>query len=177
MQLVYYPSSLLSKICRPVIESSQYSRITTRDKKLRLEKRIRRASEMWIIMLDHQGVSLAAPQIGLNMRMFVWRQDNTNYAIWNPVLRSVKGLLVEKEGCLSIPKVSVTIERGTYSILSGTGIDGVSTFFEGDELITRIWQHEIDHLNGRLIIDNMSHNETIANKKTLKRLVKNAKTL
>jgi len=123
-------------------------------------------------MTENKGVGLAATQVGLKIRMFVWKQYGVNRAIWNPTLSQTKGSMESIEGCLSLPKVSVTLQRATSCVLRGTGVDGLQFELRGTEDTTRIWQHEIDHLDGKLIIDNMNRNETISNKKALKRLRK-----
>jgi peptide deformylase len=129
---------------------------------------------MWRIMSENGGCGLSASQIGLCIRMFVWKHDGFDQAIWNPFLDCVSGSAKLEEGCLSLPKVSVTKQRATSSILTGTGLNGRSLKFIGNEITTRIWQHEIDHLDGRLIIDGMSHEETILNRDAMRSLLKNS---
>jgi len=129
-------------------------------------------AEMFRILERHNGVGLAAPQVGMNVRMFAWKEHGFCQIIWNPVLKSVSGQQPSIEGCLSLPGVSVTMTRGTSSILTGIGINNLPIQFIGDTHTTRIWQHEIDHLDGKLIIDNMTKEETSLNKCTLRRLLK-----
>lgn len=162
LKLVYYPDPRLLNVCKEAHSQSMKDRANI-------------IAGMWAIMKNN-GVGLAANQVGLNMRMFIWNEQGNPQGIWNPILSCVSGSAFEKEGCLSIPKVNVTMERGTSSVLNGEGMNGLPLQFIGGLLLTRIWQHEIDHLDGKLIIDNMNNNETIANKKVLKRLLKNAVT-
>ena len=169
MQLVYYPDTRLSRVCIPAQEFSGLGapkKATTRVRRATL------SADMWKIMEDNNGAGLAAPQVGLNHRMFVWRYNHANCAVWNPRLTWLEGEEEAVEGCLSLPGISVIVNRAKESTLDGTGIDGSPFFMIGNSILTRIWQHEIDHLDGKLIIDNMNRNETIANKKALKRLRK-----
>ena len=137
-----------------------------------IKKRRMLRSEMFRVLERHGGVGLAAPQVGMNVRMFVWLDKGICQIIWNPVLEAVSGHQELEEGCLSIPGVSIKMKRGTSSILKGIGINNLPLKFIGDALPTRIWQHEIDHLDGKLIIDNMTKEETGENKGTLRRLLK-----
>lgn len=171
MQLIYYPNPILSSQCEPVPDSG-----ADQKRKRRLEL----ANKMWTIMNKHGGVGLSAPQVGLNIRLFMWNQHSGkqlyNQAIWNPVLSCVSGLSQSIEGCLSLPKINVTIQRATSSILTGTGFNGRPLRFIGDAITTRIWQHEINHLDGKLIIDNMSPEDYETNRDALSILLKNEKS-
>jgi len=169
MRLIYYPNPILSKKCRSVPNSGVGQKIKDRSAL---------AAAMWKIMNDNSGVGLAAPQVGLNARVFVWNNKGSqiyNQVIWNPVLNCVRGCMESIEGCLSLPKVSVIMQRATSSILTGTGINGKPLLFVGDAITTRIWEHEIDHLNGKLIIHDMNYNNVIANQDAIKTLLKNRK--
>lgn len=158
MQLVYYPDPRLLKVCT--------------EAKFEPEKeRVRIASKMWNIMKKRRGVGLAAPQVGLDVRVFVFKNNGYDQAVWNPVLSCISGNVTEIEGCLSLPNVGVMVPRSTSSILMGQGENGLPLQFIGNEITTRIWQHEIDHLDGKLIIDNMNREETLTNKDALKLLL------
>ncbi len=160
MNLIYYPDPRLLKPCVECPSQSE-------------QEKTNLAKEMWKIMDDNNGVGLAAPQVGLNIRVFVWKQGGHNMAIWNPFLSCLEGSVKSKEGCLSIPKIEVTIQRSTSSVLFGEGLKSLSVAFVGDKTTTKIWQHEINHLDGKLIIDDMSRGEAISNKEALKALLKN----
>lgn len=169
MQLIYYPNPILFKQCIAIPDSR-------RDQTPK--NRLAITTVMWHIMHKNHGVGLASPQVGLNIRMFVWNsrggQIYHNQAIWNPILNCVSGCVESTEGCLSLPKVNVTLQRATSSILTGTGFDGEPLRFIGDSIMTRIWQHEIDHLDGKLIIDNMSLEDRSKNRDALRTLLKNS---
>jgi len=160
MQLIHYPDPRLLVICDP----NNFT--ITKDRKIL-------AGYMFKIMNTNKGVGLAAPQVGLNLRMFVWNQNGFGQAIWNPILSYLSGNIESTEGCLSIPGVNVNMQRAVSSILSGEGMNGKKLRFIGGKKTTPIWQHEIDHLDGKLIIDNMSRDDTIANKEALRELLKN----
>lgn len=163
MQLIVYPDPILFERCKEVPNSGAGQSP---------KERASLAAAMWKIMDKNRGVGLAAPQVGLNMRMFVWKQYEANFAIWNPIVGGVFGISESIEGCLSLPGITVTKERSTISQIFGTDIDGKPCNYNGLEFQTRIWRHEIDHLNGQLIIDNMSHEDSVANRDALKKLLK-----
>ena len=103
--------------------------------------------------------------------MFVWHYYSKNKAIWNPVICSMSGINETIEGCLSLPDVIVNMQRSYMSRMIGTGINGEQLSFRGNSVETSIWQHEIDHLYGKLIIDDMIWADTISNRKALRALL------
>lgn len=167
MQLISYPNKILSTVCK--ITDVKY------DGQNR-EERQRLANKMWKIMRKKRGIGLAAPQVGLNIRMFVWSHFGHSQVIWNPILYYISGEIDSIEGCLSLPGITVTIKRATSSVLIGEGINGLGLKFIGDENTTKVWQHEIDHLDGKMIIDNMAKEDEAANKDILEILKNNSST-
>lgn len=183
MQLVIYPDRILKTQCQKAPDCGNQGRAAL-------------AAAMWKIMDDNKGVGLAAPQVGLNIRMFVWKERGCNFAIWNPKLSNITGVKKSIEGCLSLPGVQIIIERARSSEIFGTYCLGFPRIVDslirynkiinneevigikigGDSIATRIWQHEIDHLNGKLIIDNMSVENGTANHSALEALQKNTQT-
>ncbi|HEU4493724.1 MAG TPA: peptide deformylase [Rubrobacteraceae bacterium] len=112
------------------------------------------AEEMLITMREHEGVGLAANQVGRLKRILVAATEEEEYVIVNPLIEEVaetteKGV----EGCLSIPNIQVEVERPTSVTLSGQDATGAPLRIEASGLLARILQHEIDHLNGVLILD------------------------
>lgn len=170
MQLVYFPDPILREVC---IEAPEQPMGDPDDL---IITRARIACKMWKIMRKKHGVGLAAPQVGLNIRMFVFSQDGCNQAIWNPILSCVEGIEESIEGCLSLPKINVTMQRATSCIMKGLGVNGRHLYYVGNSMMTRVWQHEIDHLDGNLIIDNMSPEETLSNKDAIEILLGIGKT-
>jgi peptide deformylase len=112
------------------------------------------AEEMMRVMREADGVGLAANQIGHLKRIFVAVHEDEEYAIVNPVIEE-RSETTEKdiEGCLSIPETRVEVERPTVVTVSGQGPSGEPVRVEAEGLLARIFQHEIDHLDGVLILD------------------------
>ena len=102
------------------------------------------------------GVALAAPQIGVQRQIVVWDIDDEPMAIINPEILESDGEFVYTEGCLSIPELYVEILRPNTVLVKGWTVDGEEVQIEADEFMGRMFQHEIDHLNGVLFIDHLS---------------------
>jgi len=115
---------------------------------------------MFETMYDAPGVGLAAPQVGLSLRFFVFDDgDGTKGALANPVIVESSGEQLEEEGCLSIPGVYHQTPRAMHVRIEGLDLQGQPVSLEGDELLARIFQHETDHLNGTLYIDRLTDPE------------------
>ncbi len=114
----------------------------------------RLAEDMVRIMREHDGVGLAANQIGRLKRIFVAAYEDEEYAIVNPVIET-RSEATEKdiEGCLSIPGTRVEVERPLAVAVTGQDPSGAPVRVEAESLLARIFQHEIDHLDGILILD------------------------
>ncbi len=110
---------------------------------------------MFSLMGDAQGVGLAATQVGTLQRVFVFDlQDEGPQAVVNPVLSRLSDEKeTDEEGCLSLEEIRVPVERSTKVTLDGTNPAGEPVHFELEGLSARVVQHEIDHLDGVLIID------------------------
>jgi peptide deformylase len=102
------------------------------------------------------GVALAAPQIGVQKQIVVWDIDDEPMAIINPIIVESDGEFVYTEGCLSIPELYVDILRPNHVLVRGVTLDGDEVEMEADEFMGRMFQHEIDHLNGVLMFDRMT---------------------
>lgn len=112
------------------------------------------AEDMLRIMREHEGVGLAANQIGRLKRIFVAAYDEEEYVIVNPVIEtSSETTEKDVEGCLSIPETRVEVERPTAVTVSAQDLSGAPVHLEVDGLLARIFQHEIDHLDGVLTLD------------------------
>jgi peptide deformylase len=114
------------------------------------------ADRMIAIMRDAMGVGLAATQLGALRRMLVFQAgpDATPTAIANPVLEwSSDELATAAEGCLSLPRVIVDVERPLHVRVTGADTTGEPVLIEASGLEARVLQHEIDHLDGVLILD------------------------
>lgn len=114
------------------------------------------ADDMFETMYDAPGVGLAAPQVGLSLRLFVFDDgQGAKGAVANPVITHLDGDQVEEEGCLSIPGVYRPTARAMRVRIEGRDLWGDPWAMEGEELLARIFQHETDHLNGTLFIDRL----------------------
>src|SRR5215212_3014113 len=110
--------------------------------------------EMLSTMREHEGVGLAANQVGRLKRVLVAALEDREYVIVNPVIEEASDTTGEElEGCLSIPGIQVEVERPTAVMVSGQDVSGAPISLEASELLARILQHEIDHLDGVLILD------------------------
>ncbi len=106
------------------------------------------------------GIGLAAPQVGVPLRIFVvdlsiGRDPSALIVMVNPEFVSREGLQLEEEGCLSAPGFNATVVRPTRAVVRGLDRHGQPQEREGTELLARAFQHEIDHLDGQLFIDRL----------------------
>jgi peptide deformylase len=114
----------------------------------------RLAEDMLLTMREHEGVGLAANQVGRIKRILVAALEEQEYVIVNPVIEeTAQTTEKELEGCLSIPGIQVEVERPTTVTVSGQDASGAPLRLEASGLLARIFQHEIDHLDGVLILD------------------------
>ena len=107
------------------------------------------------------GVGLAAPQVGILKRLIVIDLDRDDpegspLVLFNPEIQSLAGETIEEEGCLSFPGITADVKRAAKAVVTAQGIDGEPIRIEGEDLLARALQHEIDHLNGILFIDYVS---------------------
>ena len=107
-------------------------------------------------MLEAPGVGLAAPQIGVGLRVFVWDIDEALGHLINPSLDLSVEMQDGEEGCLSFPALSYETPRAFRAVAKGFNMHGEPVTVEGTELLARALQHETDHLNGILFIDRLS---------------------
>jgi peptide deformylase len=131
------------------------------------------AARMLELMREDKGVGLAAPQVGVSGRIFVCNATGEaadDLVCINPKLIELSGAEEKEEGCLSIPGATVTMRRAVQAVMQAVDVEGRPFQLAGRDLPARIWQHEIDHLDGRLIIDTMSTADEIANRRVLKQL-------
>ena len=107
-------------------------------------------------MLDAPGAGLAAPQIGVPLRVFVWDVDGALGHLINPSLDLSVELQEGDEGCLSFPDLVYPTPRSLRAVAKGFNMHGEPVVIEGSELLARALQHETDHLDGILFIDRLS---------------------
>ncbi len=133
------------------------------------------AERMFEVMAASHGVGLAAPQVGLSLRLFVacpTGQPADRRAYVNPTVLELDGHMEEEEGCLSVPGITCHIKRFRRVTLEATDLSGQRFQQTGEGLLARIFQHETDHLAGRLILDRMGSLARLAHRRTLKDLRK-----
>ncbi len=99
------------------------------------------------------GLALAAPQIGVQKQVVVWDFGEASSVVFNPEIVESDGEWVYEEGCLSIPGLYVEMVRPKQVHVRGLDLDGNTVEWEADELEARMFQHELDHLDGLLIIE------------------------
>ncbi len=113
------------------------------------------ADDMLETMYDAPGVGLAAPQIGISKRFFVADIGEGPFVMANPEIVETHGKWKYEEGCLSVPGLYWMIKRSDYARAVGQDIEGNPIECEGDELMGRLIQHEIDHLHGILLLSHL----------------------
>jgi peptide deformylase len=126
---------------------------------------------MIAIMRDGMGVGLAATQLGILRRLLVFQagSDADPTALINPEIEWTSSeLIVAEEGCLSLPGVSMDVERPLHARVGGLGLDGERVKIEASGLEARVLQHEIDHLDGVLILDRAPRDQRKAALKALR---------
>lgn len=110
-------------------------------------------NDMIETMKFSNGVGLAAPQVGVNLRIIVVDYEEKPIAFINPEVLEEEGENVDYEGCLSVPGIEVPVKRAERLVLKAQDINGKTKKYKAKGLLARIIQHEIDHLDGILIID------------------------
>lgn len=143
MEILKYPNPILKKTSAPIL-------VVGEDDRVLLEKMAK------IMYLSH-GVGLAAPQIGINKKLIVVDIGDKNLLrLINPVVIKAEGKEEMEEGCLSVPDVYVSIKRPKSIKVKALDENGRLLNFEATGFLARAILHEIDHLNGKLIIDHIN---------------------
>lgn len=105
-------------------------------------------------MYAENGVGLAAPQVGVDKRVIVFDVEDRLAALCNPVITEFsEETVVDEEGCLSVPGITVPVERSTRVVCTAETLEGQPITLEAEEYLARVLQHEIDHLDGVIILD------------------------
>jgi len=157
--IVEYPDPRLEETCAPVDAVDDSVRAL--------------AERMLELMFASRGVGLAAPQVGVTVRLFVASPtfEPTDRRVYvNPQIIALDGTQLGDEGCLSFPGVSCKIKRANTATIRALGLDGEPFEETGEELTARIFQHECDHLDGRLLVDRMGSVAKLANRRALREL-------
>jgi len=122
-------------------------------------KLARLAGDMLRTMYDAPGLGLAAPQVGVRKRFFVYDVGEGPQVLINPVITETDGEWNYLEGCLSVPGLHFDIVRPKQIHLTGYDIDGNEVSLEADELLSRLFQHELDHLDGVLLLEHLDEEQ------------------
>jgi peptide deformylase len=134
--------------------------------------------EMWASMYAAHGIGLAAPQIGVSKRITVIdvsfkERPDEKLVLINPEILGREGKQFEEEGCLSLPEIREKVQRAARVKVRAQDVNGKFFEAEGDELLARAIQHEIDHLDGVLFIDRLSPLKRDLVKRRIRKLQKN----
>lgn len=164
LEILTYPNTFLKKTAQPVEKIDAAVRTLVAD--------------MADTMYQAPGVGLAATQVGSDLRIIVYDpkadQENRPYQVLiNPRILSTEGSFIsEDEGCLSVPEFRADVERAEKTVVEGLDMDGNLVTIEADGLLSVIFQHEIDHLDGVLFIDRISRLKREMYKRKVKKQLK-----
>ena len=122
-------------------------------------KIVRLSEEMLETMYAAPGVGLAAPQVGIERRIFVYDVGEGPMTVINPEIVESRGEWEYEEGCLSVPDLHWLIVRPKEVHLVGHDLQGNEISIEGDELLGRVFQHELDHLDGILLLERLERDQ------------------
>lgn len=148
-EVVQFPDPRLKLVSKPIVEISDEIREL--------------AADMIEVMYDEPGIGLAAPQVGVNLRLFVidteWSDEEVGrrpLVVLNPEISEREGRISWDEGCLSVPDYNAVVERDAKLTLRGIDLDGKPIEERAEGLRAVCIQHEVDHLDGILFIDRIS---------------------
>lgn len=159
LSVVKYPDPRLRAQCQPieVIDEDLHKLIDA----------------MKSLMFATNGVGLAAPQVGVTVQMFLgsptFNPDEVMVYI-NPRIIENSGSQEDEEGCLSFPEIFSMIRRARVTTIEATDLEGNVFRQTGEDLAARVFQHEMDHLQGKLLVDRMGSLSKLAHRKALKEL-------
>jgi peptide deformylase len=159
LDLVLYPHPTLKKVAKDVEDFDDW-----------LKALVERMKD---VMVENKGVGLAAPQVGVGLRVFVASPSGKReeaIAFINPIFHDEKGTVDDEEGCLSLPDIRIKVQRYKSLRVEAQDVDGQPFFADVSEFNARIVQHETDHLDGILLLDRMSPVSKLANRRKIKEL-------
>jgi len=142
LDILHYPNSVLRRKSEPIQNLDGALVAVARD--------------MVETMYAGRGIGLAAPQIGVSKNLIVIDIGEGPLTVINPEITLAEGTETMEEGCLCLPKISVEIQRCAKVQVRGVDLNGKPLVFDAEDLLARVLQHEIDHLQGTLIIDKLS---------------------
>lgn len=161
-KILTYPDPELKKKSVPVTVINEKTRELVKD--------------MAETMYDAPGVGLAAPQIGIHQRIAVidvsGREEKPDLIVAiNPVIVHSEGECYDEEGCLSVPGYAANVRRHAGVVVKALNLEGEEVTYHADGLLAIAFQHEIDHLDGVLFVDHLSHMKKEMFKKKFRRMV------
>ena len=165
MELKKYPDRILRTKCSPIRE------ITDED--------LARAREMLDFMYEAEGAGLAGPQVGWASRIVtldVEGEGKGERIFVNPRIISLDGEVEEEEGCLSVPGVRVPVRRAERVVVAAYTVRGKRVEQKAEGMLARAWQHELDHLNGVLLVDHLDATVLVEIRHSLRQLELEAKS-
>lgn len=133
---------------------------------------VKLVEDMFDTMYDAPGVGLAAPQVGVQKRFFVYDlgEGDGGQVLINPVIEEFDGEWEFTEGCLSVPGLNWDIVRPDRVHVTGVDLDGEAVDFEADGYFGRVLQHELDHLDGVLLLERLTDDQRRDAKRALREL-------
>ena len=136
-------------------------------------------SDMFETMYAERGAGLAAPQVGISKRIFVMDCSvegvGRKFALINPFVTTEHGAQAGPEGCLSVPAFEFDIERPQRLSVQGNDINGGQVLLECEDFEARCVSHEIDHLDGRLLLSRLSSLKRDLTERKIRRLIRQGK--
>ncbi|MBN2108050.1 MAG: peptide deformylase [Deltaproteobacteria bacterium] len=142
LEILTYPNPLIRKKCGNVENID--------------DDIVKTSAAMAETMYRAKGVGLAAPQVGILKKIIAVDIGEGLITLINPHITMSEGLIKSEEGCLCLPKLTVDIKRHAKVQVKGYDVNGKELTFDAEDLLARAFQHEIDHLDGLLIIDRLS---------------------
>lgn len=124
--------------------------------------------EMLTAMYEAPGIGLAAPQVGVSQRFFVYDLGEGPGVLVNPEITESDGEWTYNEGCLSVPELSWEIVRPRCIHMKGYDLDGNEVSIEAEDLEARLFQHELDHLAGKILLDYLDEDQRREAKRILR---------
>ncbi len=162
LEILTYPNPVLRKKATPVTEFGD-----------ELKSLVKSMAET---MYDAPGVGLAAPQVGVSIRLVVIDvtpkdEDHNLIVLANPEIIESEGEAIEEEGCLSLPELNANVKRAVHIKVKAQDIDGKAIEFAAEDWFARVIQHELDHLDGTLFLDKISVLKRAMYKKKRKKIL------
>ncbi len=156
--IVFHPDPVLRRKAKPIAKIDGFI--------------VELARDMHRLALEHEGIGLAAPQVGESVRLFVTcpLYGEPPRVFINPKLVLTGETASDDEGCLSLADIRGEIMRPPNAVISALDLDGNEFTMTRDGIWARVWQHEFDHLEGILIIDRMRPLDKLANRRALRDL-------